>query len=99
MREDQHGRTDGHSWRIRGMAVTEAARGQGAGRRILEALIAHAGNHDLPGEVWCNGRGNVEGFYTRVGFERLGDLFDVPPIGPHVLMIRQLTQADGGSSG
>jgi predicted GNAT family N-acyltransferase len=93
-REDQEGRTDRPAWRVRGMAVAEAVRGQGAGARILQALIAHAAGLDVPGEVWCNGRANVEGFYTRFGFERLGDVFDVPPIGPHVLMVKQLAETD-----
>ena len=78
-------------WRVRGMAVSPEARGSGCGGAVLEALLAHAEKHSLQGEafeVWCNGRVNVEGFYQRYGFQREGDIFDVPPIGLHVVMVR-----------
>lgn len=78
------------SWRIRGMAVQEDVRGTGAGGRILQALIAYARAQALPAEIWCNGRANVKGFYERFGFVQQGDLFDLPHIGPHVLMVKAL---------
>jgi len=74
------------SWRIRGMAVLEDIRGSGAGGKILQALFKYAHTQSLPAEIWCNGRVNVKGFYKHFGFVQEGDLFDVPGIGPHVLM-------------
>ncbi|MFL5706561.1 MAG: GNAT family N-acetyltransferase [Ktedonobacteraceae bacterium] len=41
------------SWRVRGMAVLEDARGIGAGGKILRALIDHASTQSLPAEIWC----------------------------------------------
>jgi predicted GNAT family N-acyltransferase len=78
------------SWRIRGMAVLEEARGTGVGGKILQRLIDHASDQQLPAEIWCNGRANVKGFYERFGFVQEGDLFELPEIGPHVLMITML---------
>lgn len=78
-------------WRVRGMAVSPEARGSGCGGAVLKALLAHAEEHSPVGdevEVWCNGRANVEGFYQRYGFRREGDVFELPPIGPHVVMVR-----------
>lgn len=78
------------SWRIRGMAVQEDVRGTGAGGKILQALIDAVRTQPLPAEIWCNGRANVRGFYERFGFVQEGDLFDLPDIGPHVLLVKML---------
>jgi predicted GNAT family N-acyltransferase len=78
------------SWRIRGMAVLENERGTGAGGRILRALIDHARASSLPAEIWCNARANVAGFYEHFGFASKGDAFDLPGMGPHILMIQVL---------
>ena len=82
-------------WRIRGMAVDPAHQGRGIGVAILKALIAYAEAQPVPrgraGLIWCNGRTSVEPFYLGQGFERVGDVFDLPPIGPHVVLQRRLT--------
>lgn len=72
-------------WRLRGMATDPDVRGRGFGAAVLVASIAHvaaAGG----GELWCNARMTAVGFYRRAGFEIVGDEFDVPGIGPHVVM-------------
>jgi predicted GNAT family N-acyltransferase len=78
------------SWRIRGMAVLQEMRGSGAGGKILQALIDYASTQSVPAEIWCNGRSHVKGFYEHFGFVQHGDLFDLPQIGPHVLLIKTL---------
>jgi predicted GNAT family N-acyltransferase len=78
------------SWRIRGMAVEEDARGSGAGGKILQFLIDHASAHSLPAEIWCHGRANVKGFYEHFGFAQEGGLFERPGTGPHVLLVKTL---------
>lgn len=93
-REPPAGHRDAGAWRIRGMAVEPAARGRGVGARILRALLRHAASAQDGGFVWCNGRIAVEPFYLRQGFHRVGDVFDLPPLGPHVLMRRALAARD-----
>lgn len=75
------------------MAVQEDVRGTGAGGKILQTLIDAVRTQPLPAEIWCNGRANVKGFYERFGFVQEGDLFDLPGIGPHVLLIKMLLPA------
>jgi hypothetical protein len=36
--------------------------------------------------VWCNARTPARGFYERAGFAVEGEEFELPEIGPHVLM-------------
>jgi GNAT superfamily N-acetyltransferase len=77
------------AWRLRGMGTLPEVRGQGYGGALLERCLAHA--TDQGGDLaWCTARVPAAGFYRRFGFESVGDVFDVPPIGPHVLMRRGL---------
>ena len=86
-RPDHAGRDrgGGDGWRLRGMATAVDARGRGAGRALLAACVAHAAANG-GGELWCNARTPAMGFYAGAGFERVSDQFDVPGIGPHVVM-------------
>ena len=77
------------SWRIRGMATAEGYRGQGLGRHVLEALLAHAEAHSATAcVVWCNARVRATAFYGRAGFVAVGATFELPGIGPHQAMER-----------
>jgi GNAT superfamily N-acetyltransferase len=81
---------DGTAWRLRGMATEPELRGAGAGRLALDLCIAHAA--DRGGSVaWCNARIEAVGFYERLGWAVVGgDVFDIPTVGPHVVMERPL---------
>lgn len=79
-------------WRLRGMATSGEARGKGVGRALLAACLEHvaaAGG----GEVWCNARAEALGFYAAAGFELLGEEFEIPGIGPHRVMRRDVARA------
>jgi predicted GNAT family N-acyltransferase len=74
-------------WRLRGMATDPDVRGAGFGTSLLTACVdevAAAGGTEL----WCNARMVAVGFYRKGGFEVVSDEFDVPGIGPHVVMAR-----------
>jgi predicted GNAT family N-acyltransferase len=84
--EDRAGGPAG-GWRLRGMATDAGARGAGHGGALLVACaaeVAGAGGTEL----WCNARLAATGFYLRSGFEVVSEEFDVPGIGPHVVMAR-----------
>ena len=79
----------GPAHQLRGMATDAGARGAGVGRALLhfadDALVAATGIRGL----WCNARVESIGFYERVGWEVVSDVFDVPGVGPHRVMIRR----------
>ena len=79
----------GPAHQLRGMATAASARGTGIGRALLrfadEALVAATGIRGL----WCNARVESIGFYERVGWEVVSDVFDVPGVGPHRVMVRR----------
>lgn len=77
--------------RLRGLCVEEGLRGRGLGRRLLEGGIARAAVAALSVKiVWCNARTSAAAFYEACGFEPVGEVFDVPGVGPHVVMWRPM---------
>jgi len=69
---------------LRGMAVSEDWQGHGVGRAILEAVYADARARKR--SLWCNARISAQDFYAHCGWVAEGDVFDVPGVGPHVVM-------------
>jgi ribosomal protein S18 acetylase RimI-like enzyme len=76
-------------WRLRGMAALPEVRGRGVGAALLERCLEHA-RASGGRRVWCNARTPVQGFYELAGFTVEGDVFDLPVIGPHVVMVVEL---------
>jgi GNAT superfamily N-acetyltransferase len=74
-------------WRIRGMATRSDSRGRGFGRQVLDLLIEHVVDHG-GGLLWCNARIPALSLYERAGFLPRGDVFELPEIGPHMVMWR-----------
>jgi GNAT superfamily N-acetyltransferase len=83
---------DEDAWRVRGMATVAEARGRGAGTAVLEALVTHAREHRGT-RVWCNARTPARSLYERAGFVVASDEFEIPQIGPHFVMERNLGAA------
>jgi GNAT superfamily N-acetyltransferase len=80
------------AWHLRGMATDPVWRGRGVGAAVLAALTDHvttAGGQLL----WCNARAKAVPFYRRAGFNTRGEGWEVPVIGPHVAMTKELTAA------
>jgi ribosomal protein S18 acetylase RimI-like enzyme len=76
------------AWRVRGMATAPHARGKGAGTAVLDALVRHAIVHGAS-RVWCNVRTPARALYERAGFHATSEEFELPEIGPHVVMERK----------
>jgi GNAT superfamily N-acetyltransferase len=76
--------------RFRFMAVELSEQGSGVGTALLNAVVAGArarGSRLL----WANGRDSALDFYTRLGFEVVGEGFsDTTSLLPHHVVIRDL---------
>ena len=85
----------GPAARLRGMAVAEGRRREGLGARLLQGSLTRlaVAEPDLK-IVWCNARTSAADFYSREGFQRHGEVFEVPEIGPHVVMWRSMPTAE-----
>ncbi len=76
---------DPGAWRLRGMAVISEARRQGHGRALVEAGLRHVARNGGT-RLWFNARTSAAPFYRALGFKTQSEVFDLPPIGPHVVM-------------
>lgn len=77
---------------LRGMAVHEDYRRCGVGAKIVNfatTFLVESGfsKNTL---LWFNARQGAIPFYEALGFKCEGDFFNVPNIGPHKIMWRQL---------
>ena len=73
-----------NQWRIRGMAVDEAFRGQRVGIKLVDQVILDLKSKKAE-SVWCNARVSALGFYEKMGFKKEGELFEITGIGPHFI--------------
>ena len=78
-------------YRLRAMATHPSARGTGLGKDIVLNGIEKLKQKKVD-IVWCDARIEATGFYDKMGFKTMGDIYEVPEIGPHKLMYYQLTQ-------
>ncbi len=75
---------------LRGMAVASAWQGRGLGGRLLAFALAECASP----LVWCNARLGAVEFYERHGFLSVGDVFDIPGVGPHKKLLRACQTSD-----
>ncbi|MFD1550692.1 hypothetical protein DNU06_06200 [Putridiphycobacter roseus] len=78
-------------FRLRAMATLPEVRGRNVGRGIVEFALEKlkAMQVDL---LWCDARLKATGFYEKMGFNSVGDIYEVPKIGPHKLMYYTLNE-------
>lgn len=74
-------------WRVRGMATHPELRRRGLGAALIHACVEHAAARGGTA-LWCHARLAAVPFYRAQEFQELGEPFDEPEIGPHVLMWR-----------
>jgi GNAT superfamily N-acetyltransferase len=88
-REAKPGEDSQNSWRLRGMATLPVYQGKGYGGALLtnctEYIKSQGGSL-----LWCNAREKAVNFYKKSGFAIISDIFDIPGIGPHYVMEKQL---------
>ncbi len=83
-------RPGGRAVRVRGMAVDPAYQSRGIGRVLLGEAVARLRAEGV--EVLCgNARDGALPFYRRFGMEVVGDGFVIPGVGPHHVVVMDLT--------
>ena len=78
---------DSYQYRLRGMATLPEFQGQGLSSALLKMAFPIV-KQNLCSLLWCNARDGALGFYQKVGFEKYGEKFDIPEVGPHFLMYK-----------
>lgn len=87
---DPHPMTRDPAWRIRGMATAPEHQGSGFGRAMIEHGCREAWSRSNDA-IWCNAREIAFGFYEKLGFTMVGELFEIDDIGVHSVMVIQPT--------
>ena len=83
---------------LRGMATLPEVRGAGFGTALLDACVAAAREKGAK-LIWCNARSGAAKFYAQNGWQIVGEEFDIPTVGPHFRMWRELSPARSAAPG
>lgn len=74
---------------LRGMAVLPEAQGSGIGKMLVHAAEIYAKERGTT-LLWFNARINAVHFYERLGYQIMGEAFEIEGIGTHYLMYKYL---------
>ena len=76
-----------NQYRLRAMATSSKVRGENFGKLLIEFAIEELKNRKVD-LLWCDARKVALGFYEKMGFNVIGDFYEIPIIGPHKLMYK-----------
>ncbi|MTI46386.1 MAG: GNAT family N-acetyltransferase [Firmicutes bacterium] len=85
--------TSEKQYQLRAMATLEEYRKLGAGRAVVNYAESFLQREKIE-ILWCKGRTNVQKYYKRLGFITHGEVFDYPPIGPHIVMYKKINEGN-----
>ncbi|WGH75505.1 GNAT family N-acetyltransferase [Tenacibaculum tangerinum] len=83
--KNSFGDFEGSQYQLRGMATLPEVRGMGAGKMLIEEAKRILKTQGVEA-LWCNARKEAVGFYKNVGFQTIGEDFEVEKVGPHYKM-------------
>lgn len=76
-------------YQLRGMAIKKDIQNSGVGKEIILKTVEILENKNCK-TVWCNARESALGFYEKMGFRIIGERFQIPKVGPHFVMYKNL---------
>lgn len=76
-------------YRLRAMATDADFRRQHAGDLLITFAIQHLQTLGID-VLWCDARLYAVPFYSSLGFQKFDDVYEVPLIGPHHFMWKEL---------
>ena len=77
-----------HQFQIRGMAVLASWQKKGIGEKLMLHIETEL-RSGKPIFLWFNARESAVGFYRKLGYETLGNPFDIGDIGTHYIMCKK----------
>ncbi|HEY9082641.1 MAG TPA: GNAT family N-acetyltransferase [Vicingaceae bacterium] len=78
-----------NQYRLRAMATSPKVRGENFGKQVIDFALEELKNRKVD-LLWCDARKVALGFYEKMGFNILGDFYEVPIIGKHKLMYKRI---------
>ncbi|MGY6562181.1 MAG: GNAT family N-acetyltransferase [Luteibaculaceae bacterium] len=80
---------DQNQYRLRAMASDPDKKGSGLGTLLLNEAFTILQDKGI-NILWCDARLAAVPFYEKLGFIKIGDIYQKPNVGPHYLMYREL---------
>ena len=84
-----HKDLEGSQYQLRGMATLNEFQGFGAGKLMIQEAILILTELEVK-FLWCNARIVAVKFYEKQGLAIMGTSFDVPKIGEHYVMFKEI---------
>ena len=78
-----------NQYQLQGMATLKGFRKQGLSKELLRMAFPIIKNN-FCNLLWCKARTTSQGFYEQVGFESVGEIFEIHNIGSHILMYKKI---------
>lgn len=78
-----------NAYQLRGMAVLKKYQGNGFGKILLNFVETSLSGKQIS-ILWMNAREIAIPFYKKLGFEVIGNVFDIPEIGNHYTMHKKI---------
>lgn len=78
-----------NQFQIRGMAVLTAYQKKGIGAQLIRYAEQYIQNQK-GNVIWLNARIIAVGFYEKLGYQIIGDPFEIPEIGTHFVMFKNI---------
>lgn len=79
----------GEQFQLRGMGTLSKYRGKGYGKLLVLRSEEYLMSKNIH-KIWCNARVEALGFYKMLNYNIIGESFDVPKIGMHYLMFKEI---------
>jgi len=76
--------------RLRGMGVSNELRGKGLGKKLWHFAENDIGQKNDCTLFWCDAREGAVAFYKKLNWIVVSNIYEVPGIGPHYKMVRNL---------
>lgn len=78
-----------NAYQLRGMAVLESHHHYGYGRQLLEfgEKFLQEKKIDI---LWMNARITALGFYSKLNYQTIGTVFEIPLVGEHYVMFKKI---------
>lgn len=74
-----------YQFQLRGMATLPEFQAQGLSKALLQTAFPLIQKNHVK-LLWCNARLGAVDFYSKMGFEKDSEIFEIPDVGPHRLM-------------
>jgi predicted GNAT family N-acyltransferase len=78
------------AYQLRGMATRPDMRGEGIGAAMLAEAERYIVENTAIRQLWCSARTGAVGFYLKIGWSVVSDVYEVPNVGPHRKMCKRL---------